>query len=75
MAYIGVYRGQLRDVLHPQGGDIRPFLLGKIAMRHILIVNELTYQEVLLLPPVLSAYLGKPEGRKRLLAMSRGEKG
>jgi len=60
--------------IQPQGRDIRPFLLGKVAMRHILIVKELTYQEVLLPPPVLSAYLGKPEGRERLSAMSRGAK-
>ena len=56
------------------GGDIRPLLVGKIATRHIPIVEELTHREILKPPPLMPGYLEKPACLERLADLASGKK-
>ena len=54
------------------GGDIEPLLIGKIARRHIPIIQELRHREVLRPPVLKPSYLRDPEAEKRLAALASG---
>jgi uncharacterized protein (TIGR02421 family) len=55
-----------------QGGELAPLYAGKLALKHVPIIEELRYRGVLLDPPLLPRVLELPEARDRLEAVRRG---
>jgi uncharacterized protein (TIGR02421 family) len=54
------------------GGDLETLLVGKIATRHIPIIRELQWRDVLADPPLRPRYLDQPDARQRLVRVRRG---
>ena len=54
-------------------GDLRPLLVGKMAVEHIPIIKELQYRKVLRAAPITPRYLQEPASLQRLEAL-RGSK-
>jgi uncharacterized protein (TIGR02421 family) len=66
-------RGLLRVLDHVKsGGDIEPLFVGKIASRHIALVKELQWREVLRPMPIRPRYLDDPESTARLRGLENG---
>jgi uncharacterized protein (TIGR02421 family) len=54
------------------GGELEPLYVGKIARKHIPVIEELRHREVLHDPPLLPRFLDDPEARDRLAAVRDG---
>jgi uncharacterized protein (TIGR02421 family) len=54
------------------GGELKPLYLGKIALKHVPIIEELRYRGVLREPPLIPRFLDEPAARERLEAVRRG---
>lgn len=63
-----VYLSGLRDLLDylGDGGAFEPLFIGKFALSHRVVVEQLLEQGWLRPPPLLPRYLCQPEGRARL---------
>lgn len=68
-----IYLRGLAEVLHllGQGSDLTPFWLGKIAARHIPVVDELALRGLLRSPASTPAFLDDPQAQARIAAMRR----
>ena len=69
-----VYLRGLAEILEHLGGggELEPLFVGKIAARHIPIVRELRWRNVLEDPPLLPRYLGAAESVERLAGLRKG---
>jgi len=66
-------RGLLRVLDYVRGGSgVEPLYVGKIAARHIPLVRELQWREVLRPAPVRPRYLEIPESQQRLKDLKNG---
>lgn len=66
-------RGLLEVLRHlERGGPLLPLFVGKIGMRHLPIVQELTSRGVVAEPPVLPRYLQRPEFAGRIARAQKG---
>jgi hypothetical protein len=54
------------------GGELQPLYVGKIAQKHIPVIEELRYREVLREPPLTPRFLHDAEALDRLEAVRRG---
>lgn len=54
------------------GGALEPLYIGKIAQKHINIIEELRHRRVLKEPPLTPRFLDDPAARERLNAVRRG---
>ena len=54
------------------GADLRSLYIGKIAQKHIPIMEELRHRQLLREPPLTPRYLNEPEAADRLEAVRRG---
>jgi uncharacterized protein (TIGR02421 family) len=65
-----VYLGGLTDLLGYLGtdGDLEPLFVGKLALRHVPLVQELSRREILRPPRLQPHYLGDAAARRRLEA-------
>jgi uncharacterized protein (TIGR02421 family) len=63
-----VYLRGLRQVLDylAGGGELEPLFMGKLALRHVPIIRELRWREVLKPPPLRPVYLDVPGAAERL---------
>jgi uncharacterized protein (TIGR02421 family) len=52
------------------GGDLQPLLVGKIAARHLPVVQELRLRGILRPPALQPRYLSLPEARRRLAGIT-----
>lgn len=52
--------GQLMDYLR-EGGELEPLLIGKIALEHVPLIQELKAREILVPPPLRPRFLDAPE--------------
>ena len=52
-----------------KNGDLRPLLVGKMAVEHIPIIKELQYRKVLQAAPITPRYLQEPAPLQRLEAL------
>jgi len=48
------------------GGAIAPLLVGKLSAKHIPLIEELQWREILTEPPLFPRYLEQPEAKERL---------
>ena len=55
-----------------RGGELEPLFVGKIAARHIPIVRELTWRNVLVPPPLIPRYMDQPDVLRRLKRLRKG---
>jgi uncharacterized protein (TIGR02421 family) len=62
---------RLREFLR-KGGELRPLYVGKIAQKHVPIIEELRYRRVLLDPPLTPRFLDDPAALDRLEAVRGG---
>ena len=64
----------LREILDyiAKGGNVEPLFMGKIAIRHIPIVNELRWRGVLVPPPLAPRYMNQEESLMRLERLRKG---
>ncbi len=71
-----VYLRGLQAILRyvQKGGDLTPLLLGKMAVKHIPIMQELQYRNVLKPAPLVPKHLQDPEALDRLEKL-RGSEG
>ena len=53
-------------------GELEPLFVGKIATRHIPIVRELMWRNVLVPPPLIPRYMGQPDVLQRLERLRKG---
>lgn len=69
-----VYLRGLQQVLDhlAAGGAVEPLMAGKIAVRHIPVVEELWHREVFRPVPLLPRYLDDAAAQARLAALRRG---
>jgi uncharacterized protein (TIGR02421 family) len=66
-------RGLVRLIDHlREGGELEPLYLGKMAQKHIPIVEELRHRGVLGEAPLRPLFLDDPEARERLAAVRQG---
>lgn len=70
-----VYLRGLQAILRyvQRGGSLRPLLVGKIAVRHIPLIEELQYRGVLEQAPIVPRYLQEPVPLGRLEALRGGK--
>ena len=68
--YLRGLLGLLR--LLQEGVELELLYLGKIAQKHIGIIEELRYRRILREPPLLPRILEEPEAQARLTAVRRG---
>ena len=63
-----VYLRGLEAILRyvQSGGDLKPLLVGKMAVEHIPIIKELQYRKVLQPAPIVPRYLQDPRALERL---------
>lgn len=54
------------------GGDLHPLYIGKIAQRHIPVVEELRHRRILRAPPLVPRFLNDPAALRRLEAVRAG---
>lgn len=62
---------KLMDYLQT-GAELEPLYIGKIALKHVPIMEELRYRGVLREPPLTPRFLGNPSARERLSAVRQG---
>ncbi len=55
-----------------QGHALTPLLSGKIAVKHIPVIQELTEREILRPPALLPRYLQRAEAQQKLAALKQG---
>lgn len=55
-----------------KGGDLHPLMVGKMAVKHIPIIQELQYRGILSSVPILPRYLSNPESLERLERLRGG---
>ena len=55
-----------------KGGDLFPLLVGKIAVEHIPIIEELQYRKVLQPAPIVPRYLQDATALERLAGLNGG---
>jgi uncharacterized protein (TIGR02421 family) len=69
-----VYLRGLLDILDylRNGGELDPLYVGKIAIEHIPIIDELRWRGVLREPPLKPRYLQRQDTSKRLARVRRG---
>ena len=69
-----VYLRGLRKILDyiGGGGELEPLFVGKIAVRHIPIIRELTWRNVLVQPPLIPRYMEQPDAMRRLRRLQKG---
>jgi uncharacterized protein (TIGR02421 family) len=69
-----IYLRGLIDLLRllQDGGDIEPLYLGKIAQKHIRIVEELRHRRILREPPLTPRFLDDPAAGERLARLRHG---
>lgn len=66
-------RGLVNLLEHLQdGGELEPLYIGKIAQKHIPIIEELRHRRILREPPLKPRFLEDPEARARLATVRRG---
>ncbi len=56
-----------------RGGELEPLYIGKIATRHIPLVKELLWREVLRPVPLRPRFLDSPESRERLEGLRKSD--
>ncbi|HYI47266.1 MAG TPA: flavohemoglobin expression-modulating QEGLA motif protein [Allosphingosinicella sp.] len=73
LAKDAIYLRGFKEVLDhlAAGRDLAPFWFGKIAARHIKVVEELELRGLLRPPRSLPEFLASPEARARIAAMAR----
>jgi len=54
------------------GGALEPLFVGKIALEHLPVMNELEWRQVLVPPPLTPRYLGRPDASARLERLRAG---
>lgn len=54
------------------GGDIRPILVGKVALRHVPFIRELIARKVVAPPLLTPRYLQTDAGKRRFARAKRG---
>jgi uncharacterized protein (TIGR02421 family) len=54
------------------GGDLEPLFVGKLALEHVPMIEELTLRGVLGQPPLRPRWLAHPEADQRLTSLRRG---
>jgi uncharacterized protein (TIGR02421 family) len=54
------------------GGELAPLYTGKLALKHLPVIEELRYRGVLIDPPLLPRVLQSPEAGDRLDRVRRG---
>ena len=62
---------RLLDYLQ-QGNALTPLLSGKVAIKHIPVIQELTEREILRPPALLPRYLQRAEAQQKLEALKQG---
>ena len=62
---------QLLEYLR-SGGDIEPLFIGKFALEHMPIIQELRWREVLYPPPLMPSYLQRAEVQLRIQKLRDG---
>jgi uncharacterized protein (TIGR02421 family) len=69
-----VYLRGLRRILDyiANGGNVEPLFMGKIAIQHVPIVQELRWRGVLVPPPLAPRYMNQPDSLLRLERLRRG---
>lgn len=69
-----VYLRGLREVLSylEGGGKLEPLYVGKIAVEHVPVINELHWRGVLRQAPLVPRYLLRPDTAERLDGLRRG---
>lgn len=55
-----------------EGGALAPLYTGKLALKHLPVIEELRYRGVLIDPPLLPRVLDLPEAEDRLESVRRG---
>jgi uncharacterized protein (TIGR02421 family) len=66
-------RGLVRLLEHLRGGgELEPLYLGKMALKHVPILEELRYRGVLRPPPLTPRFLDEPPAPEHLDAVRRG---
>ena len=66
-----IYLRGFKEVLEmlSAGRDLAPFWYGKIAARHVLIIEELAARGLLRTPRTLPIFLARPDAQKRIAAL------
>ena len=54
------------------GGDIKPLFVGKIALKHVPVIRELLWRQVLIEPPLSPRFLSDPQATARLETLRNG---
>jgi len=69
-----VYLRGLRDVLAylGTGGELEPLFVGKVAVEHVPVINELRWRGVLRESPLRPRYLERDDALRRLESVRRG---
>ena len=62
---------ELRDYLG-SGGDLKPLLAGKFALKHVDIINDLTQRELLSSPKIIPRYFNNDNFTTKLNAFKEG---
>ena len=55
-----------------EGGELEPLLIGKFALKHLPVINELRERKVLRKNSILPRYLNTEESNKRLNKIRNG---
>jgi len=63
--------GQLLDYLR-NGGELEPLLVGKIAVEHVPLIQELQAREILVPPPLRPRYLDSPQFQQQMIRIRSG---
>ncbi len=63
--------GQLLDYLR-DGGELEPLLVGKIAVEHVPLIQELQAREILVPPPLRPRYLDSPQFQQQMTRIRSG---
>ena len=71
LAKDAIYLRGFRQVLDmlAAGEELTPFWFGKIAARHVPVVEELALRGLLRRPRLMPEFLDRPEAQKRIAAM------
>ncbi len=62
---------ELRDYLG-NGGDLKPLLAGKFALKHVEIINDLTQRGLLNAPKIIPRYFNHPDFTTKMKAFKEG---
>ena len=71
-----VYLRGLRQILAylSRGGKLASLFVGKFAVNHVSVINELRLRQVLRDPPLCPRYMDNPESLERLASLAAGNK-